>query len=150
MFERRIGARWALLLLAALTATACDDDDPADPPEPVTWEATLAGVGANDDLEGTATVEATSTRFIAEIAIEGGVANDEFKWTVARGTCGTPGAVIGAASSYPDLEVGANGTAAAEATVNVRLDEDDDYIVRVIDVGGSAPVTAACGALGVE
>ena len=43
-----------------------------------------------------------------------------------------------------------DGSAAAEAEVSAALDEDDDYIVRVLDESGAAPVTVACGALEVD
>lgn len=143
------GAQYVLPLMAMLALPACDDD-PAEPPVTSEWEATLVGVGAYAAVDGAAVVTARSTRFTAEIEIEGAAANVDFNWTLARGTCASPGAAIGAADRYPELEVAANGTASAEALVTVALDEDEDYIVRVTDVNGSSTVAVACGALEVQ
>ncbi|HET9439037.1 MAG TPA: hypothetical protein VFO52_02655 [Longimicrobiales bacterium] len=151
LFKRKTlsGAQYVLPLMAMLALPACDDD-PADPPVTAEWEATLVGIGAFDEVEGVVLVAARTTSFTAEIEIEGAAANANFNWTLARGTCANPGAAIGAADRYPELEVAANGTASAEALVTAALDEDEDYIVRVRDVNGSGVVVVACGALEVQ
>jgi len=129
---------------------ACDDDSPTDPVVPVEWEAQLAGAGVYEDIEGLAAVSSTATSFDAAIEIANAEEGAEFTWRVAEGTCAAPGDRVGAADRYPDLEVGADGTAGAEADVTGALDEDGDYIVRVLDETGQAPVTVACGALEIE
>ena len=79
--------RSTVLAMVALLAIAACDDDPADPPPTTVWEAVLEGIAPYEDVEGTAEVAATSNSFNAEIAIEGASEDDEFDWTVARGTC---------------------------------------------------------------
>jgi hypothetical protein len=63
---------------------------------------------------------------------------------------GIPGDRIGGADRYPDLEVEEDGTAAAEADVTAALDEEEDYIVSVLDESGAEPVVVACGTLAVQ
>lgn len=139
-----------LPLVTAFTLAACDDDDATNPPLDTEWAATLVGVGTHGEVDGTAVVESNSTRFVAEISITGATAQADFGWTLARGTCATPGTALGAANRYPELDVASNGSAAAEASVPVGLDEDEDYIIRVFDVTGTTTVTVACGALDVQ
>jgi hypothetical protein len=138
-----------LPLVTAFTLAACDDDT-TNPPLDTEWEATLVGVGTHGEVDGTAVVESNSTRFVAEISITGATAQADFGWTLARGTCASPGTALGAANRYPELDVASNGSAAAEANVPVGLDEDEDYIIRVFDVTGTTTVTVACGALDVQ
>lgn len=141
---RRFAALTVSLLGSSVALSACDDD-PIEPIAPVEWLAELAG-----DIDGIAAASSAGSAFDAAIEIEGADADAVFTWAVAAGTCATPGARVGAADDYPDLEVGEDGTAAAEAEVNAGLDDEDDYIVRVLDESGEGPVTIACGALEVD
>lgn len=147
---RRLAALSVSLLASTIALAACDDDSPTDPVVPVEWEAQLAGVGEFEDVEGLAAVSATSTSFDAAIEIANAEEDAEFTWRVAEGTCAAPGDRLGAADRYPDLTVEADGTASAEADVTASLDEDEDYIVTVLDESGEDPVTVACGALEIE
>lgn len=142
---RRYARLSAALLVCAVGIAACDDS-PTDPGDPVDWAATLEG----DVIEGTASVTSNNISFNAEIAIENGEEDEVFSWQVAHGTCAQPGNPIGAAAAYPDLEVGADGTAEAEADVASGLNDDAPYIVLVVDDSGDEPVIAACGELEVE
>lgn len=135
-----------LALMAVLAVAACDDD-PAEP-DTTLLEAVLEGIEPYEDVEGDVDIESRSNSFTAEISIAGANEGDEFDWTVARGTCAQPGNAVGQAASYPALQVDEEGTASAEATVNVALDEDEDYIVRVIDNSGQEPAPVACGEVG--
>ncbi|HEX2167126.1 MAG TPA: hypothetical protein VHG09_07790 [Longimicrobiales bacterium] len=144
---RRLAGLSVAVLASTLALAACDDDSPTDPVTPVEWEAQLAGVGEFEDVEGLAAVSSTATSFDAAIEIAGAEEDAVFTWRVAEGTCAQPGDRIGAADRYPDLEVEADGTASAEADVTAALDEEEDYIVSVLDETGEAAVTVACGAL---
>jgi hypothetical protein len=146
---RRLAALSVSLLASTIALAACDDD-PTNPVVPVEWEAQLAGVGEFEDVEGLAAVSATSTSFDAAIEIANAEEDAEFTWRVAEGTCAAPGDRVGAADRYPDLTVEADGTAAADADVTATLDEDEDYIVSVLDETGEDPVTVACGALAID
>jgi len=136
------------LVLAAFTLAACDDDDDSTtPPDPVEWEAELEGAGEFEEVTGVAAVLSTQSKFEATIEIQGAPADATFAWTVAAGSCAQPGNAVGAANAYPDLEVGEDGTAEAEAEVTAALNASGNYIVHVIDDSGDEPVTVACGAL---
>ena len=134
-----------LTVLAAVTATTACDDDGTGPSDPVLWEADLTGAV----LDGVADVSAQSNGFTATIEIANGTEDDVFTWRIAEGTCAEPGDRIGAEAIYPDLEVAADGTAEAEATVAFALEEDGDYIAAVLDESGAQPAYVACGALSI-
>lgn len=142
---RRFASLTVSLVASTVVLAACDDD-PVDPIVPVEWLATLTG----DDVEGVASASAAGNSFDAAIEIENAEEDAVFTWGVYAGTCAAPGARIGAADRYPDLEVAADGTAEAEAEVNAALDEEDPYIVRVLDESGAQTVTIACGVLEVD
>lgn len=142
---RRFASLTVTLLASTIVLAACDDD-PVEPIVPVEWLATLTG----DEIDGIASASSAGNAFDAAIEIEGAEADAVFTWDVSAGTCAAPGARIGAADDYPDLEVAEDGTAAAEAEVSAALDEEGAYIVRVRDETGQAAVTVACGALEVD
>lgn len=140
--------RPALLLAAALTVGACDDDDdPIDPGPATEWAADLSGEGDYEDVTGAIIVLASDDALAAEIEIDGAADGDVFAWGVHEGTCATPGERIGDADAYPDLEAGANGAATAEADQDVGLESGQHYIIQVTEEGGDEPVVVACSAL---
>jgi hypothetical protein len=142
---RRVASLTIAVLASTTVFTACDDD-PTDPVDTIEWLAELTG----DEVEGIAAASSVQTSFEAAIEIENAEEDAVFTWGVFAGTCAAPGARVGAANSYPDLEVAANGTAEAEADVTAVLTGNGAYIVRVIDESGAQPVAVACGALEVE
>jgi hypothetical protein len=146
---RRIATLSVSLFTCAAALAACDDD-PIQPVPAVEWAADVVGVGEYAAVEGIAAVSARQTSFDADIEIAGAGEGAAFTWQVAAGTCAEPGDRIGAANRYPDLEGEADGTAAAEANVTAALDEEEEYIVRVLDESGDEPVTVACGALEID
>lgn len=145
---RRAARKGVVVAVAVIGVVlgACDDD-PTNPDPANAWEATLAGQGTHAEVAGEAAVLSNSVAFAAEIALEDAPADAVFEWAVVEGTCAEPGDVVGEASAYPELEVAANGTAAAEADDDVSLDVDEDYAVVVTDESGAASVLVACGAL---
>lgn len=146
---RRIASLTVSLLASTFILAGCDDD-PTEPVTPVEWEAAVAGDGEFEDIEGVAAVSAVATSFDAAIEIANAEADAVFAWHVADGTCAEPGDRIGGADRYPDLEVEADGTAAAEADVTAALDEEEDYIVSILDESGAEAVIVACGTLEVQ
>lgn len=146
--SRRLAVLSFSLLASTLAVAACDDD-PVQPSADIEWEAELTGVGEYAEVEGLAAMSSSRTSFDVAIEIANATEDDVFAWEVAEGTCAEPGDRLGTAADYPDLEVAADGTAGAEADANAALDEDGDYVVRVIDDSGEAPVVVACGAFAV-
>ncbi len=143
----RTAVRRALLVAAALTLVACDDDDPIDPGPATTWAADLDGTGTYDALTGSITVIANSAAFAATIDIADAPADAVFEWGVFEGTCATPGDRVGAATVYADLEADANGDASEEVEGAGGMSPDDDYIARVTDETGQTPIVVACSVL---
>jgi hypothetical protein len=142
---RPVLPRLALIAIAATAVMACDDD-PTDPAT-FTFEGELAGAGEFDEVSGLAEVIAGSSSFVAGVEIADGPADAVFAWTLMEGTCADPGDAVGAAASYPELEVDDEGDAQAQANIAASLDEEESYIVVVMDESGDEPVTVACGAL---
>jgi hypothetical protein len=142
---RPVLPRLALVVFAATAFVACDDD-PIEP-DTFTWEGELAGVGEFDEVSGIAEVISGTASFVAGVQIADAPADATLTWTLREGTCADPGDAVGAAASYPALEVDDDGDAEEQATIAAGLDEEEDYVVVVTDESGDDPVTVACGAL---
>jgi hypothetical protein len=120
MFTRNAGA-WCLVagLTSALTLVAKD------------WTAAIGPVG-NSMVSGTATAtEVAGDSLAVTLSIVGAKAGDEHPWHVHTGGCDNSGAVLGEASRYAPLRVGADNKASGTARVRVRLMPGSAYSVNV-------------------
>lgn len=141
--SRRATALPVVLVGAMFALAACDSS--SDEGQTLQWEADLVGGVAYPDVDGTASVIATSTVFTASIQISNAEPDDIFTWQVAAGSCTAPGARVGTADLYTDLEVDDDGDASEEAVVSAALNDGGDYIALVLDESGITPVTVVCG-----
>jgi hypothetical protein len=135
----------ALLIVAALTAGACDSS--TNPILPDQWEADIAGIDDFDAISGAVGIAAGAASFTATIEIEGAEPESVFGWRVAQGSCEEPGNVLGSAASYPDLEADDEGEAAQTVNITAAMVATGTYHVHVLDESGDEAVVAACGHL---
>lgn len=66
-------------------------------------------------------------------------------WRLHKGTCGNDGGVVGEASAYSPVAVGANGKGAAKATLPAPLAADGSYFVAVHASQSNMKTIVACG-----
>lgn len=134
-----IGAA-ALLVAAGCSQTPKVEVDPdnarvdvdVEPPGQMeSWRGTLSPVGGSG-VSGTATAREMGSATHATVNIQGPRSGGVHPWHIHEGRCGDANApIVGPASAYPPLSVGANGTATAQAHVSVELNEATPYIVNV-------------------
>ncbi|HEV2735879.1 MAG TPA: hypothetical protein VGV85_13620 [Longimicrobiaceae bacterium] len=148
------------LVCAAAALAACTPRINTDPDtgrvdvdmQPVTqrgevWNARIAGTGSAAALTGTATATAREGHIVATMNLSGAQAGGVHPWAIHEGTCAAGGAMVGAAGTYPVLQVGSNGQATATAHVMAQLNEARDYHVRVHASQTDMATVVACGAL---
>jgi hypothetical protein len=145
---------FALLVSAACAKTVKVETDPkagkADidvqaPGVPETWNGTLATVGASG-ITGTAQGTTANDASHITINISGAQVGATHPWHVHEGKCGDASPpIVGDASAYPPLVVGAGGTATATAHISVKLNEAKNYIVNVHASPTNMGTIVACG-----
>jgi hypothetical protein len=146
----------ALLAIAGCAQTAKVETDPesgrvdvdVEPPgQAEAWTATLSAVGGSG-VTGTASARDMDDATHATIDIRGARSGGVHPWHIHEGSCGDANApVVGPASAYPPLNVGAGGTASAQAHVPVELNEARNYIVNVHASASNMGTIIACGDL---
>jgi hypothetical protein len=135
-----------LVVLAACSSTQAGDGDPELSDTVGDWSATLQP-RTNSGVSGTARAQAAVAATGVTINITGATPNAHHPWHVHIGTCATGGPVYGAATAYPPLHVGANGTAMATASIGVALNEEQRYHVNVHRSPTEMNVIISCGDL---
>lgn len=118
------------LVLAACASGGSNDDGDAVSDRVGDWNTTLSPTN-NSSVRGTAKAQSVGVGFGANISISGAAAGAQHPWHVHTGTCATGGPVVGNAADYPVLVSNASGTASANATINVALNEQQNYHVNV-------------------
>ncbi|CAN5753170.1 hypothetical protein BH23GEM10_BH23GEM10_01210 [soil metagenome] len=126
-----------LIVAAMVVLTACasrgDSDDPeVNSPSDLIgdWSGSLQAVG-NSGVGGSVNVVSAVAGSRASVSITGAAAGAHHPWHVHQGTCGSGGAIVGGAGSYPALHVSTDGTASASATISVALHDEAAYHVNV-------------------
>jgi hypothetical protein len=151
---RKITIATLLLVAAACAKTVKVETDPsaakADvdvqaPGAPETWNGTLAAVGTSG-ISGTAQGTTANDASHVTINISGATSGSTHPWHVHEGKCGDASPpIVGDASAYPPLVVGAGGTATATAHLSVKLNEAKNYIVNVHASPTNLGTIVACG-----
>jgi hypothetical protein len=111
------------------------------------WLASIEGAGPGIGINGEAVAHAGESGTFVSIDVEGGESGAAHPWHVHLGDCGSGGAVVGAESAYPPLQIGAGGEAEAEATISERLDPEAEYHVNIHLSAAQADSIIACGGL---
>jgi hypothetical protein len=133
------------LLLTGLILGACDQADVEV--RELEWTASVAGTPAFPGVTGASTVRTEGEQTIAQISIQGATPGAAHPWHVHRGSCQTGGPIEGDMMAYPDLEIGAGGTANAIATIAHRLSAGVSYFVNVHLSQDDLATIVACGNL---
>ena len=144
----------AFLLTAACSRTVKVETDPATgrtdvdvqaPGVPETYSGTINAVGASG-ISGSASGTTARDSTHVTVNIMGATPGATLPWHVHDGTCGSAGPpVVGPASAYPALVVGADGRATATAHVPAGLNEAKNYIVNVHASPTDLGTIVACG-----
>lgn len=105
---------------------------PLRPPAPA-WLGSIGGGGTSATLRGAAALTESPTPgwWHVLVSIKGGRPGAAYDWTLRSGACSTTAPAIGPANRFPHLTVAADGTAAAEATVQAAVSPRGSYSVTV-------------------
>lgn len=127
--------------LAAATQPAFDHE----------WKAVLAP-GAGSNISGTAEVEGEDNdkKTEAEISIKGATAGEQLPWHVHQGKCGSGGAIVGPATAYPVIRVADDGSAKAEAHLDIAVPTSGEYHVNVHKSAADLKTIVSCGDLALD
>ncbi|HET7274565.1 MAG TPA: CHRD domain-containing protein [Longimicrobiaceae bacterium] len=139
----------SLLLLAGCSVNVDPDsgvDIDSAPDLEEDWEGELEPQGSFT-VRGAATALANSAGTGISVSIAGADANSTHPWHIHEGDCGDGGPIVGDPGAYPFLQVGSNGTASANASIDVTLDELDDYYVNIHHSPEDMGTIVSCGEL---
>lgn len=114
------------------------------------WNATIAtpaALAGAIDIHGTAWMAPSSGRTIAGVTISNAAPGGVHPWHVHQGQCGSNGAILGPADAYPPLNVANDGTASAQANLDIPLPQSGEYHVNVHASSDNMGTIVACGNL---
>lgn len=144
----------ALLVSAGCAKTLKVEADPASgradvdvqaPNVPQAWRAIVASVGASG-ITGSASGTTANDMSHVTINVSGAQSGASHPWHVHEGKCGDASPpIVGDASAYPALTVGADGKATATAHLSVKLNEAKSYIINVHASPTNLGTIVACG-----
>ena len=111
------------------------------------WRATVSPVSGSG-VSGTGVAHVRDDLTHAIVNITGASSGGVHPWHVHEGQCSDSNPpIVGPASAYPPLNVGAGGTASAQASLaGIQLNEAKRYIIN-IHRSPSDLTVIACGAL---
>ena len=141
-----------LLIASSLIVAACasggNDRDDVDPVADRVgdWSTNLSSQN-NSGIRGSAKAQSVGVGTGVTISISGARSGAQHPWHVHRGTCGSGGAIVGAANAYPLLTVGTDGTASANASISGALNEQERYHVNVHRSPTDLGTIVSCGNL---
>jgi superoxide dismutase, Cu-Zn family len=124
-----------------------DEFDDMDDPDAAEWQAMLQGQSGFEAVSGRAVAHPMDERTHVTASLSGAEANATHPWHVHTGSCGSGGGIVGSAGAYPALEVGDDGQASAEATIEVVLQPAESYHVNVHASPDNMATIVACGDL---
>jgi hypothetical protein len=112
---------------------------------PEGWKGTINAVGTSG-VNGTASGTTGHDMTHVTVSISGALPNATLPWHIHDGKCTDPSApVVGNASDYPPLVVGADGRATATAHLNIKLNEARNYIINTHASPTNMGTILACG-----
>lgn len=144
-----MAAGFSLVMLAGCSVSVDPDegvDIDASPDLEERWEGDLQPQNGTS-VRGAATALSNSAGTGASVSIAGADANAMHPWHIHMGDCGSGGGIVGEPSAYPVLSVGSDGNATATATLDITLDEMEDYYVNIHASPNDMGTIVACGEL---
>lgn len=114
------------------------------------WNGTLATPAALTgalDIHGTGWMAPSGSGTVAGVSISNATPGGVHPWHIHQGTCGSNGAIFGPADAYPPLTVATNGTASAQANLDIALPQSGEYHVNVHASSDNMGTIIACGNL---
>ena len=135
----------AIVLMAACSARSGEDKDVISN-QVGDWDGSLSQV-ANSGVRGSARAQSLAVGTGVNVSIQGAQSGAQHPWHVHSGVCGDNGAIVGSAGAYPVLAVATDGTASANATIDVPLKEDESYYVNIHKSATELATIVACGAI---
>jgi Cu/Zn superoxide dismutase len=114
------------------------------------WNATLATPSALTgalDIRGTAWMAPSAGRTLAGVSISNAAPGGVHPWHIHEGRCGGNGAILGPPGAYPPLKVATDGTARAQANLDIPLPQSGQYYVNVHASSDNMGTIIACGNL---
>jgi hypothetical protein len=112
------------------------------------WKANIAGRGSWTGASGTSTAKVEGNNTVVTLVLTGLPQGGPYPWHVHDGTCETGGPIVGDATAYPPLMVGADGRAEANARLlNLKLNEAKKYHINVHRSPTDQATIIACGEL---
>jgi len=133
-----LGAGLAVLMLAGCDELTVPADD--------RWEAVLTGFDASA-LHGGAVALSARGRTVVTARIVQAAPGGSHPWHIHAGSCDSGGSIMGDATAYPPLQVGAAGMAEAWTTLDHGLNPDQAYHVNVHLSAAELSTIVACGDL---
>jgi hypothetical protein len=113
-----------------------------------TWKANITGRAMWTGASGTATARVEGSNTLVTLVLTGLPPGGPYPWHVHDGTCETGGPIVGDATAYPPLMVGADGRAEANARLlGLKLNEAKKYHVNVHRSPTDLATIIACGQL---
>ncbi len=138
------------LILLAGCSVSVDPDEGIDidrgPDLEESWDAEILPQSSST-VRGSLTALANSAGTGVSVSIAGAEANSVHPWHIHIGDCGDGGPILGDPGAYPVLRVGSDGSAGASASVDVTLDELEDYYVNIHESPSDMGTIVACGEL---
>jgi Cu/Zn superoxide dismutase len=136
------------ILAATLLVAGCATVQQRISAEGEDWDATLSST-TGSTVGGTVEARSGTTGTTATIRLQGAASGGRHPWHIHRGTCGSNGPIVGPASAYPVLVVGADGRATATATLaeDIGIGDVDDFYVNVHASPQNMGTIIACGDL---
>lgn len=114
------------------------------------WNATLAtpaSLTGAIDIHGTGWMAPSGGHTVAGVTISNAAPGGVHPWHIHQGKCGGNGAILGPADAYPLLNIASDGTASAQANLDIPLPESGEYHVNVHASSDNMGTIIACGNL---
>jgi hypothetical protein len=115
---------------------------------PMKWSATLAPKGGTT-IAGSATVDpAGASKATVTVMLTGATPGATYPWHIHSGSCTSAGGVVGPASAYTPITVGADGTGKVTVTLPIAAPDEGHFYVNIHKSASDMGTIVSCGNLG--